>query len=350
MSEISDRGKEFFEHHGVKGQKWGIRRNPKTGVRPIAQTLNDSAFGRQSQRNVDTHNRRAAARQAKRLAKKDVKWQKNIYTTKSAIEIHNRVADKMNNGGLDKLNNRPEFKGKRMISSTGQPLNTPASKAYFKAYETMNAQFTRDAVKEIHGTSPSGGYKAKLDTSGDQWSIKITPVNIQHADDPFPTLDIDVEWDDNGFITLQSNVKDTLSQSAVEQGAAAIAAYLSVDNDDLEHHGVRGQKWGVRKARLSSADAQRHADNKKRALHELSDKDLRDLVNRMNMEQQAKRMSPNPAKKGHDFVKGILAVAGTVVAIDKLHSSATGSKLEAKIAKAFSGSIKEAVKGIGVTA
>lgn len=47
----------FLEHHGVRGMKWGVRRNKQTGVRPIAKTLNDSRLGKLSKRNVDRHNR-----------------------------------------------------------------------------------------------------------------------------------------------------------------------------------------------------------------------------------------------------------------------------------------------------
>lgn len=49
----------FLEHHGIKGQKWGIRRDPKTGIRPIATTLNKNSFGIASKRNVDRHNKRS---------------------------------------------------------------------------------------------------------------------------------------------------------------------------------------------------------------------------------------------------------------------------------------------------
>lgn len=331
-------GKDFLDHHGVKGQKWGVRRNKTTGVRPLAQTLNDSRFGRRAQKNVDTHNRRAGARA-------DKKWQKNIYTVKSAVEIHNRVADKMNNGGLDRLNNNPAFKGKRMISKTGEPLNTPESKAYFKAYEKMNEQFTRQAVKEIHGTSPSGGFKATLDTKGDQWSVKVVPVEVGHAADPVPTIEMDVEYDSDGFITLHHNVRDgELAQSTVKMG-----------EDYLEHFGVKGMKWGVRAARTihnarkapkpMSEDAQRHAAAKKKKLSELSDKELKDLALRLNMEQQVKRMNPASITKGHNAAKAVVAVVGTASAIHAIGSSPLGKKIGKTLAKA----VAVDVTGIGKT-
>lgn len=43
---------ETLEHFGVAGMKWGVRRNPSTGVRPVGQTLNDSKFGKKAQARV----------------------------------------------------------------------------------------------------------------------------------------------------------------------------------------------------------------------------------------------------------------------------------------------------------
>lgn len=57
----------FLAHHGVKGQRWGVRRDPKTGIRPIAKTLNDSSFGRATQRNIDRHNKAQSIRSNTKL-------------------------------------------------------------------------------------------------------------------------------------------------------------------------------------------------------------------------------------------------------------------------------------------
>jgi hypothetical protein len=128
----------LMRHSGVKGMKWGQRR---------AQKKADRA---------------------------DKKWQNNIYSIQGAVAIHNNVADKMNNGGLARLN--------AAHPNAHLDHDTPATRAYLKAYEKMNEEFTLQAVKEVHGTSPSGGYKTTVDTSDpEQFKIVITPTHARHG-------------------------------------------------------------------------------------------------------------------------------------------------------------------------
>jgi hypothetical protein len=48
-----DPAEEFLSHYGVKGMHWGIRRDPNTGVRPIAKALDSSRFGRMANANAE---------------------------------------------------------------------------------------------------------------------------------------------------------------------------------------------------------------------------------------------------------------------------------------------------------
>lgn len=105
--------------------------------------------------------------------------------------------------------------------------------------------------------------------------------------------------------------------------------YLS----NLQHHGIKGQKWGVRRYRnrdgsLTPAGRKRysdsapaHADHKKvydgKKASELSDKDLRDRLNRLNMEKQYNQLTQQETYSGQKFIKDVLYNAGKQVASEQ---------------------------------
>jgi 2'-5' RNA ligase len=55
---MSDAVENVLAHYGKKGMKWGVRRDPQTGARPIAVSLDQSKFGKVSKANVDRYNRK----------------------------------------------------------------------------------------------------------------------------------------------------------------------------------------------------------------------------------------------------------------------------------------------------
>ncbi len=61
-----DIGEDFMAHYGVKGMRWGVRRDPESGVRPIAKALDESWFGRAAKANVNRHMRRQNTKAAAR--------------------------------------------------------------------------------------------------------------------------------------------------------------------------------------------------------------------------------------------------------------------------------------------
>lgn len=100
-----------------------------------------------------------------------------------------------------------------------------------------------------------------------------------------------------------------------------------MDNNSLSHHGVMGMKWGRRRyqnkdgsltpAGKSRHDRDTHDDYKKahdrKNVKYMSDKELRERNNRLQMEQQYKNLS-GTGFNGKKVVNTFIATAGTLSA------------------------------------
>lgn len=114
-----------------------------------------------------------------------------------------------------------------------------------------------------------------------------------------------------------------------------------MENHELYHYGVLGMKWGIRKlgknelrtgrsVAKDTSEALRSASNiagnlggasrrpSKKVQDEISsmsDQELRNRINRMNLERQYADLSPSKVSRGASYAKTTLEVAGSVAAI-----------------------------------
>lgn len=147
----------------------------------------------------------------------------------------------------------------------------------------------------------------------------------------------------------------------------------------LEHHGVKGMRWGVRRSQRSldkaagrsegssssgsddapnagrsggsDSDSNKNTVNSRspqKSVSEMSDKELKAYVNRLNMEQQFQRMQPTPlskraAKFAGEILVGVARQQLTNQLNSQLNAAITSSKANRDSVKAQSAARKAGV-------
>jgi hypothetical protein len=296
--------KEFveqtLEHHGIKGMRWGVRSKQERAARKIEKS--DARL----ERNLRDPHQQVSLR----------------------VDLHNSVHDVMNQH-IGRINAKPEYE---IAAEKGQLLdeNHPISKKYTKEYmDAYMTELNKSAAKL--GTNASGTRRLAVKEDPSFLGFKVVSQEIKHAD----TLSFRVNFvrDEKGRII-------DLVLDSLEQGATLVAETF------LTHHGVKGQRWGVRRLRNSiaakNAAARQpqpvkveldkrapkvgiktsggkfqpaHADAigaavtrkqlKESGLNSLSNKDLQELATRLDLEQRVTRLDSNkgPESAGKKFVK-----------------------------------------------
>ena len=83
----------------------------------------------------------------------------------------------------------------------------------------------------------------------------------------------------------------------------------------LQHYGKKGMKWGSRSAKSSkptSSDYKKAKELRTRKASQLTNKQLKDVNARINLEQNFHKLNPSTIKKGMIAAAALLAVVGLV--------------------------------------
>lgn len=292
----------FLAHHGVKGMKWGVRK--------------------------DAGHEGESAKTTK-IASLDKKFEKKATSGGTAFELYNSAAHEMNSHELGRINSKSQYKNADL---TG---DTPLSRQYERE---VQAAFVKhlNAAAEAKGTNASGTRKYSVTSKPDgSWDVEV--VDVKHSDDPAP-MNVTVVKNKQGLIT-----GITPTKTAMAQGEELVVDFLS-------HHGIKGMKWGHRKGE-SSGSGEASADHLAVEAHKaklkaggtkaLSNNELQAINTRMQLEQTHRNLvgqKPSKFETGHISVKKILSVAKTV---NDIHNTVNGPAGKA---------LKTALKGAAKTA
>src|SRR3954452_3776160 len=224
-----------LQHFGVKGQKWGVR---KADDAQAYLRIGDTPKNKKDDR-------------------RDARWlKKNLGIDLAAGQVISKsekkifdAAQKTLKPDIKALNKSPEFSGKENRKQLKDPTSDLADR-YDKAHSQLFAKHMQAAADKHGKTSPSGKWEEKLRVSKKtgSWSVGIRKIDqtARHAD----MSDMDYQFtvwpirDENRLII------DYQLIGTVEDASMAQTTELGVEF--IEHHGVKGQKWGVRKEDTAS--------------------------------------------------------------------------------------------------
>lgn len=123
MNLLNPELEDVLQHYGVKGMKWGIRR----------QEL-----------------------KTKRLRKKDEKWKRKVNTTSEFVNAHNKSNTEMNRWINNEFN--PKYKNAKLSSLDNPPSKwNSITKQYAKEYSDKYQKELNKYLNTV--TSPSGNYR-----------------------------------------------------------------------------------------------------------------------------------------------------------------------------------------------
>lgn len=111
----------------------------------------------------------------------------------------------------------------------------------------------------------------------------------------------------------------------------------------LAHHGIKGMRWGVRKAKDQTSTSKKsqkkyHSDYeqsrayKKQGYKNLSNKELQELTQRMNLERNLRDLESSDYQRGLSFVKTITAAGTTIVSLYALSKTPLAQDIKKALA------------------
>ena len=381
---------DYFEHHGVKGMKWGIRKKRDGFVDGRRTTMNrrDRKSGDLNQRilNLAPNTNKAGSRAFKRQEKSNVVAHK-VYdkTLRAASRPIKKEIKTLNLKYKGKDLSKPSKERDKYYSEITSAVNRQLQAAsHLKTKSGLRMDFKFDAKTASYPTANvvtaerGQNKKAAIDAAKQTRSSAKNNLrtekeriknSVSHEDttESNYTRKVNLEWDSDGLLVdIDFDIPDDseLAHEFVMQAVSGVDFELiDISEFALEHHGVKGMKWGVRKrskTRVSSSGAKSTSpnpsskvsapttrDKRVKALknrRELSDSDIKDFTSRLQSEKQLKALLDEDVSPGRTFIKKVMSDAGKQAAT-KLATNAIIYGTTKTMGKAFGSELEKALSG-----
>lgn len=324
-----------LEHHGVKGQKWGVRKEEVAGgghirisekrnralpsknvtaavvgTALIMPPLTPLAFVSKRVRSEI-----GAARTHNKTVRSDKKFEKKVMAANNFVAIHNGSADHFHReiGGIN---------AKYPMDLTKNP---DKQRAYDTEVMGMMQNAYRESANKIVNKSGTRSLDVEFKNDGMDFKITTKPVasKVEHA----------ITFDDNDVLTITGKIKrDATGHIAGFEfddfETDSLAQTMELGVEFLSHYGIKGMHWGVR--RQGAVTTQSHIDSgilrrqtriqtkggeshpaandavkaavskqklKKSGVAALSNAELRELQTRIQLEMQVKQLVTSKGQK-----------------------------------------------------
>lgn len=141
-------------------------------------------------------------------------------------------------------------------------------------------------------------------------------------------------------VWVEDSVGPTFDLKSEHQGLEVAMSQLDVGQqvtEELLHYGVKGMKWGKKKAAVEAARSPEstHVKTvqdkvKKTKVSSATNKELQDVITRLNLEKQFNQLNPNRLDKGQKIVKDLLGVGTTANQVLAFNNSPAGQAVREK--------------------
>ena len=238
---------DILEHFGVKGMRWGVRKaftptldtNRSTLKKDLAKGALLPVVGAPAQIRLA---KRVIGKQTP-MAKTDTTWQKRMFSTKVSREGYvidpvprvdkevKRASKKELKTAVKEINNKPEYVSAKKRGELKDDTLAITKKYDKEQFDAFSSIMKKNLAQHPEVYNPSGTKKMVFHKTKNEWWIGTEEV--KHVDEKL--FRVRVIRDDSGVIIDYEFMEDAMAQTA------------DLGVEFLEHFGVKGMRWGIRK-------------------------------------------------------------------------------------------------------